>query len=67
MESVMKVGRTISGGVYRAAGAVARGARRVIAAVPIFGLGSVSPDESNKESESSKNDDASINVTVRHC
>lgn len=46
MESILKVGRTITGGVSRAAGAVARGARRILASVPLLGLAApVNPHE----------------------
>lgn len=34
----MKVGRTLGDGVYRAAGAVARGARRILSAIPLLGI-----------------------------
>lgn len=40
MESVLKVGRTMGGGVYRAAGLLARGARRILSAIPLLGISS---------------------------
>ena len=40
MESVLKVGRTVSGGVCRAAGLLAWGARRILAAIPLLGISS---------------------------
>ncbi|XP_046474884.1 uncharacterized protein [Neodiprion pinetum] len=54
MESVLKVGRTISGGVCRAAGAMARGARRILASVPLLGLAApVNPHEPAPANETS--------------
>ncbi|XP_034948296.1 fibrous sheath CABYR-binding protein-like isoform X2 [Chelonus insularis] len=38
METVVKVGRTVGGGVYRATGVVLRGARRILAAIPLLGI-----------------------------
>lgn len=38
MESVVKVGRSVGGGFFRAAGAVLRGTRRVLAAIPLLGI-----------------------------
>ena len=35
---MINVGRTLSGGVCRAAGAVARGARRILSAIPLLGI-----------------------------
>lgn len=41
MESVLKAGRSFGNGVCRAAGALARGARRILAAVPLLGFAPV--------------------------
>ena len=48
MESVLKVGRTFSDGMYRAAGLVARGARRILAAIPLIGYSNEDNDDESK-------------------
>nr|XP_033204238.1 fibrous sheath CABYR-binding protein-like isoform X4 [Bombus vancouverensis nearcticus] len=41
MESITKAGRSVGSGVYRVAGAFARGARRVLSYVPLLGVAAV--------------------------
>lgn len=55
MESVLKVGRTVSDGVCRAAGLLARGARRILAVIPLLGIAAPADDD----------DTAVDNATVR--
>lgn len=45
MESVLKVGRTVSDGVYRAAGILACGARRVFSVIPFIGYAASDSDD----------------------
>ncbi|CAK9830373.1 hypothetical protein ANTRET_LOCUS7555 [Anthophora retusa] len=50
MESFTRAGRNVSSGVYRVAGAFARGARRVLSYVPLLGVAAIPPevdDDSN--------------------
>lgn len=56
MESVLKVGRTMSNGVCRAAGALAWGTRRILATIPLLGITGVAREPHESES----------NITVRH-
>lgn len=52
MESIAKAGRSVGSGVYRVAGAFARGARRVLSYVPLLGV-AAAPPEVEETSESS--------------
>ncbi|CAK9794825.1 hypothetical protein ANTQUA_LOCUS95 [Anthophora quadrimaculata] len=50
MESFTRAGQNVSSGVYRVAGAFARGARRVLSYVPLLGVAAIPPevdDDSN--------------------
>lgn len=54
MESITKAGRSVSNGVYRVAGAFARGARRVLSYVPLLGVAVAPPElEEVEEAEAS--------------
>lgn len=54
MESITKAGRSVSSGVYRVAGAFARGARRVLSYVPLLGVAVAPPElEEVEEAETS--------------
>lgn len=54
MESITKAGRSVSNGVYRVAGAFARGARRVLSYVPLLGVAVAPPElEEVEEAETS--------------
>lgn len=54
MESITKAGRSVSNGVYRVAGAFARGARRVLSYVPLLGVAVALPElEEVEEAETS--------------
>ncbi|CAD1479634.1 unnamed protein product, partial [Heterotrigona itama] len=44
MESIAKAGRSVGSGVYRVAGAFARGARRVLSYVPLLGVAAAPPE-----------------------
>ncbi|XP_043580178.1 fibrous sheath CABYR-binding protein-like isoform X4 [Bombus pyrosoma] len=50
MESITKAGRSVGSGVYRVAGAFARGARRVLSYVPLLGVAAVPTDVEEAES-----------------
>ncbi|XP_043512155.1 fibrous sheath CABYR-binding protein-like isoform X4 [Frieseomelitta varia] len=50
MESIAKAGRSVGSGVYRVAGAFARGARRVLSYVPLLGVAAVPPEVEETES-----------------
>lgn len=49
----MKAGRGVGFGVYRVAGAFARGARRVLSYVPLLGVAAVPPEADDDESDES--------------
>ncbi|OAD55209.1 hypothetical protein WN48_04966 [Eufriesea mexicana] len=50
MESIAKAGRSVGSGVYRVAGAFARGARRVLSYVPLLGVTALPPEVHDAES-----------------
>lgn len=50
MESITKAGRSVGSGVYRVAGAFARGARRVLSYVPLLGVAAVPTEVEEAES-----------------
>lgn len=53
----MKVGRSVGGGVCRAAGAVARGARRILSALPLLGI---APPEYDDDTENYDEKDTTV-------
>ncbi|CAL7934622.1 unnamed protein product [Xylocopa violacea] len=50
MESISRAGRNVGSGVYRVAGAFARGARRVLSYVPLLGVAATPPEAEDKPS-----------------
>ncbi|KAL2724124.1 A-kinase anchor protein 200-like isoform X3 [Vespula squamosa] len=60
MDSVLKLGRSVSSGVYKAAGALSRGARFFLAAVPFWGISNPGGEDGDHAANSSAEDKSAV-------
>lgn len=50
MDTITKAGRSVGNGVYRVAGAFARGTRKVLSYVPFLGVAALPPEPDQSKS-----------------